>query len=442
MFKTAVDISMLSPRATIRWKHESSYESEKSIPKSEHRRINSMIHTNNPSRFINTSLNQTDDSKKISKHEDLKEISLQLNILRKKHDLNKDSNYHHDSDIARYKKKLENFDQEEKKTHTKINELKEIIEKLENDTKEVSLKQGDALSATSVYKHILERMKISRMKLDIKNEDLIKHLRTNNKILVEEIVLKRKNKESKIKTKNALGILDTFIKQEINEKHDKLQVIETDVNLKQENTKKREERFKRQLEIEEAAANEDRDMRATQMREGLMIHRFWHLYLDKRLSRDIEKFATTENAFQKVRKIAGVNDAGEMVTKCLTTELAYSDLKKTVEDSTTRIEEAQGKIIEIEGKIANSEKFKTQSNMIEILRKDAIGKLKLISNDKEKWMKLKGIYEKIKVWTERNLKKFDSIEDAKDLPSSLEQIKNKAIFSIKKLKEQQIVRFI
>ena len=35
-------------------------------------------------------------------------------------------------------------------------------------------------------------MKISRMKLDIKNEDLIKHLRTNNKILVEEIVLKRK----------------------------------------------------------------------------------------------------------------------------------------------------------------------------------------------------------------------------------------------------------
>ena len=57
-------------------------------------------------------------------------------------------------------------------------------------------------------------------------------------------------------------------------------------------------------------------------------------------------------------------------------------------------------------------------------------------------MKLKGIYEKIKVWTERNLKKFDSIEDAKDLPSSLEQIKNKAIFSIKKLKEQQIVRFI
>ena len=233
-----------------------------------------MISTNNPSRFINISLNQTDDSVKVSKHEDLKEISLQLNILRKKHDLNKDSNLHHDNNISRLKKKLENIDQEEKKTNTKINELKDTVERLENETKNITGKQEDALSATNAYKHILERMKISHMKLDIKNEEMNQNTKINNKILIEEIDFTRKNKESKIKTKNGLNLLKSFVEQETKEKYEKLRALDTDVKQKQDNNKKREERFKRQLDIAEAAANEDRDMRDTQMREKLMINRF------------------------------------------------------------------------------------------------------------------------------------------------------------------------
>ena len=437
MFKTEVDISMLSPRATVRWKRESIYDNDKEIPKADHRRISSMISTNNPSRFINISLNQTDDSVKVSKHEDLKEISLQLNILRKKHDLNKDSNLHHDNKISRLKKKLENIDQEEKKTNTKINELKDTVERLENETKNITGKQEDALSATNAYKHILERMKISHMKLDIKNEEMNQNTKINNKILIEEIDFTRKNKESKIKTKNGLNLLKSFVEQETKEKYEKLRALDTDVKQKQDNNKKREERFKRQLDIAEAAANEDRDMRDTQMREKLMINRFWYTYQGKKLQKDMEKFASTEEAFQKVRKIAGINDASEMVTKCLTSEVAYFDLIKTVDDSTTRIEEIQEKIKEIESKIANSEKFKTQSNMIEIFRKDVIEKIQIISNDKQKLIKIKGIYEKIKRWTERNLKKFGAAQYKDNLLANLEEIKNKAIKSIKILKEKQ-----
>ena len=393
-----------------------------------------MISTSNPSRFLNTSLAPIDDSARVSKHEDLREISLQLSILRKKHDLNRDSNFHHDSDIARLKKNLDNFDQEEEKTNSKIYELKESIEKLESEVQEVKQKQDDALSATNVYKHILERMKISRMKLDIKNEVLIKDLKSNIRILAEEIDIKRRSKESSIKTKHALETLEDFIDKETKEKHERLDAIGKDVKQKQESNQKREERFRRQLEIAEAAANEDRDMRATQMRDGLMVHRFWFLYLGKKLSMDAESFSSTEEAFEKVRKIAGVNDASEMVTKCLTTELAYNDLKRTVDDSTYRIEEAEARIRDIEAKIESSEKLKIQNN-IENFRKEVVNRLKLISNDKQKLMKLKGIYEKIKAWSERNLLKFERQKKYSNLPEALENIKTKAVDFLVKIKK-------
>jgi hypothetical protein len=210
-----------------------------------------------------------------------------------------------------------------------------------------------------------------------------------------------------------------------------------DVKQHQENGQKREERYKRQLEIAEAAANEDRDMRATQIRESLMMNRFFSLFLEKRLKKIMEKFSQTEEAFQKVRKIAGINDASEMVTKFLTAELSFNDVRRTIANTTGHIDETQEKIYEIEQKISNTERFKIQSGTIEILKKDVLSKLKLISSDKQKLMKIKGIHEKIKSWALRNLKKFGIKNNKDSLSQDLNLIKQsvlKALVSLLKAK--------
>lgn len=433
MFKTAVDISMLSPIATVRWKRESLIETERKTSKADHKRVHSLISTSNASKFLNLSL-QPSNSTKASKHKDLKEISLELSILRKKHDLNCNSNIHHDSDIVRLKRRLGTFNLEETKTINKISSLKSQVDKLEQSVEEVKKNQEDALSATSVYKHILERMKHSRLQLDIKNQSIIKALKSNKKILEGELDTFRRHKESKIKTKQALGALEVYIEEETREKHEDLDAITKDAKQKQENNHKREERFRRQLEIAEAAANEDRDMRVTQIREGLMAHRFWYLYLVKKMEKDIEKFSSTEKAFQKVRKIAGVNDASEMVTKFLTAELAFNDLKKNVYDVNNRIEDTQEKISVIEQKIISTEKLKMQTNNIENLKIDIIEKLQMISNDKKKLMKLAEVYEKSRIWAERNLKKFEKTETYKDLPEYIRAIKREVTGFLDKIK--------
>ena len=173
MFPTEVDIESFSQQATQRWKRANLSLTDRSIAKSDTKKLHSLISTSNPKNFLNINTSTADDSVKVSNHEDLKEISLQLSILKKKHDLNRDSNRDsnvlHDTNIVKLKKQLESFKQEEDKTLNRLESLKREVARLEDSIQEILLKQENANSATKIYNHILERMKINKMKMKIKN---------------------------------------------------------------------------------------------------------------------------------------------------------------------------------------------------------------------------------------------------------------------------------
>ncbi|OMJ82338.1 hypothetical protein SteCoe_16999 [Stentor coeruleus] len=421
LFPTEVNIESLSQKATLRWKKNSMSNTERVANKSESKQLYSMILTANPRNFVSMST-QADTSVRAPKQEDLKEISLELSILKKKHDLNRGSNFLHDKNLSNLKKQLDNFNQEETRTLTKLEKLKSEVQRLEESVEETMKKQEDALSATKIYNHIIERMKINKLKLDIKNEDIIKAVKNNKKILSEEIDIVRRQKESKIKTKKALESLETFIDKETQEKIVDLNTIEKDVKRKQEITLKREERYKRQIEIAETAANEDREMRATQMREGVIMHKFWYLYMKKRLEFDMDKLNHIEKAFEKVRKNSSINDASEMVTKFLTTEIAYNELRRIVDDSNTNIVKTTKKIQEIENNLANAEKLKPQNNFKDALQKEIIEKLKTATEDSERLMRIKQIHQKINVWAGKILRKLGVDQGESDLIQSFHLI--------------------
>ena len=435
MLPTEVDIESLSKKATFRWKRSSLASTDRSISKTENKRLHSMIVKTDPKNFLSVSLTTADDSIKVSKHEDLKEISLQLSILKKKHDLNRDSNFLHDTVINRLKKQLDSFQQEEDKTLSKIDTLKAEANRLEDSIKEITQKQEDSLAATKIYNHIIERMKITKQKLDLQNEKIIKSVKGNKKMLLEEVEICRKKKEVKIKTKKALDLLEDFIEQETKERQERLEVIEKDVKRKQEFNQKREERFRRQLEIAETAANEDREMRATQMRESVMMHKFWYLYMKKRLEYDMEKLNPIEKAFEKVRKNSSINDASEMVTKFLTTEIAYNELKRIVDDSNLNISKTHQRIAEIEENLEKAENLKPQSELKDALQKDIINKLKTVSDDKNNLMKFKQIHEKITNWSWKMLRRLGNNEKSQNLIENLKLIKNSVSEVQKRIKE-------
>ncbi|OMJ71793.1 hypothetical protein SteCoe_29914 [Stentor coeruleus] len=434
LFPTEVNIESLSQKATLRWKRNSMSSTERVINNSENKQLHSMILTANPRNFISTST-QANTSVRVSKQEDLKEISLELSILKKKHDLNRGSNFLHDQKLSNLKKKLENFHQEETKTLTKLEKLKSEVQKLEESINETIKKQEDALSARKIYNQIIERMKIHKLNLDIKNEDIIKSVKNNKKILSEEIEICRKQKESKIKTKKALEKLEVFIEKETKEKEVDVNTIEKDVKRKQEINLKREERYKRQIEIAETAANEDREMQATQMREGVIMHKFWYLFMKKRLDFDMEKLNHIEKAFEKVRKNSCINNSLEMVTKFLTTEIAFNELRRIVDDSNMNIIKTTKKIQEIENNLANVEKLKPQNNIKDALQKEIIEKIKTANEDGEKLMRIKQIHQKIYVWGGKILRKLGLSQGDNNLIGSFDMIKKNIKGFLKPIKE-------
>ena len=436
MFQTEVDIEGLSKNATVRWKKQAFNETDKNITKSDVKRLHSLISTSDPKHFLSVTVASANDSVKISNHEDLKEISLQLSILRKKYDGHRDSNYFHDSHISNLKKQLNTFRQDEDKTISRIETLKSNISGLEEQIAEIMKKQEDALEATKIYNHIIERMRVKKQKLDIQNEAIIHSVKMNKKLLTEEIAVCRKRRDSKIKTKKALDVLEDFIEKETKDKQERLVVIESDVKKKQESTQKREERFKRQLEIAESAANEDREMRATQMREGVMMHQFWYLYMKKRLDFDMEKLSPIEKAFETVRKKSNVNNASEMVIKFLSIEIEYNELRRIVGDSNQNIVNTQSKILEIEKALEKAEKLKPQSEYKDSLRNDAVNKLKLVSDTKDKLIKIKQVHEKVTSWLSKIIKKFGAKSNEKGLTANLEVLKNAVIVALRDSKER------
>jgi hypothetical protein len=356
---------------------------------------------------LNLRCSTTTHAQKVSNQEDLPELSAELSTLRKRHDVNRGSNFFHERNLSNLQKEFENFKQEESKTRFRFEKLRKEAERLETSIQETLKKQSDALETRKVYHHIIERMKVHKLRQEINEVQVKKSAKQSDLILQEEQQVKRKQLEAKIKAKQALDVLESFVKTETRNKEKDLKMIKEDVEKKDTNNSKREERFKRQIEIAERAANEDRELEATQMREDVMLMRFYFSTMGKTLDYDMKRQAYIEEAFEKVRKNSSINDTNEMITKFLTSEIAYNDLRKIVDDVHGNIHFTQKKIDEIEKKLKKTEKMKTQIIGKDSLCKDIIEKNKLMTETHEKLMRIKGVHNKIIEWTGKILQKTD-----------------------------------
>jgi hypothetical protein len=93
------------------------------------------------------------------------------------------------------------------------------------------------------------------------------------------------------------------------------------------------DRVKRQSEIAEAAANENKDMNEIELRANFMVQKLWCAFLKKKMEKEMNKFRNLEEAFQKIRTSTGNSDVQEMVTKFLTREQTYAQLLTAVSEN-------------------------------------------------------------------------------------------------------------
>jgi len=73
------------------------------------------------------------------------------------------------------------------------------------------------------------------------------------------------------------------------------------------------DRVKRQSEIAEAAANENKDSNEIKMRENFHVQKIWSQFLKRKMEKEMKGSAVIENAFQRIRTATGQTDVQEIV---------------------------------------------------------------------------------------------------------------------------------
>ena len=114
------------------------------------------------------------------------------------------------------------------------------------------------------------------------------------------------------------------IEHEVKKRQERILSLKLSIKNKEEALQKRMDRVKRQSEIAEAAANENKDQNEIQLRANFGIQKLWCEFLKKKMESEMKKFHNLEEAFQKIRTSTGNADVQEMVTKFLTREQTYA----------------------------------------------------------------------------------------------------------------------
>jgi len=114
------------------------------------------------------------------------------------------------------------------------------------------------------------------------------------------------------------------IEKEQKDRQDRIIELQKCIKNKEESVQRRIERQKRNQDIAEAAANENKDASELKMRESLYIQKLWNTFMRKKMDKEMKKSAKIDEAFKTIKTTTGVTDVAEMVSKFLQREIYYT----------------------------------------------------------------------------------------------------------------------
>lgn len=357
----------------------------------------------------------------IYKDDEMKEIAMQLTMIRKKHDQTKRDNSLKKHRLERSKKELEKLGTVAEITEIDEKIINNRIGQLETALELTQIKVEEELLNKKSYEHMLNRMNLEKVNLQLTSNHLSNTLKSSRMVLETEKEVSRKNKESNYQSKKFLKDLKDNLVLEKRKKQERVQQLERSVKLRKDASERRQERLKRQAEIAEAAANEDRDTQEIQMKEQLLINRFWYMFLRWKLEKEWQGASEVEEAFQKIRAATGLTNVKEIVQKFLTREEVHDQLmvsigegEKALDELKTENEKSRNELKElllIEGESNERSFFKE----IKALEEDTAKEQNELMKSKERAENTARTYQQIHAWGHKIMSKLDSELDTSNV---------------------------
>jgi hypothetical protein len=274
----------------------------------------------------------------LDQSDETREVASQLALIRKRHDKTKESNIKKRMYSEKLKLELEKASSAANMIDVDSKTLQQKIEALSQVLEQNKLKHDEEMLSKKSYLYMLDRMKREKIAMEVKANSLQTSLKSTKLVLNAETDKFRKVRESQYHSRVMLQEIKQTVEYDQKKKNERLQQLEKNLKQRQEVAFRREERQKRQAEISEAAANDDKDSQELKLRETLLLNRMWYVILTKRYELEVKKSSDIEQAFQKIKINTGLNDINDVIEKFLTKEQTYNSLLSTIAESEKKLE--------------------------------------------------------------------------------------------------------
>lgn len=251
-------------------------------------------------------------------------------------------------------------------------QIKSKLEQLQEALDTTKVKIDEEIMAKHTYMHMVDRMKKDHIATKIRSGEFESSLKSKSQILELENHKQRKTKEERLQSKSIFDSLMKNIEKEQKDRQERILELQRCIKNKEESVQRRIERQRRNQEIAEAAANENKDSSELKMRENLYIQKLWNAFMRKKMEKEMRQSQVIDEAFKSIKTSTGVTDVQEMVRKFLTREQTYSQLLMAVSESERKIdklkkdnEELRGRLHELQIDANSGEQTGTSSVMDE-----------------------------------------------------------------------------
>ena len=356
--------------------------------------------------------------------EEIREVSTQLSSIKKKHDETKRICIKKQEELDAIREEIKNLTMQEAVAEGPAFAVASRLETLEAQHKSTCAAIDEENLTQATYKYMLDRLEKDYIACKIKSSELDSSIKSKKSILDIESQKQRKTKEERLQAKAIFDNLMKNIELEQKDRQERIFELQKCIQNKEASVSRRIERQRKNAEIAEAAANENKDSSELKMRENLYTQKLWNTYMRKRMEKEMRNSAQIDEAFKNIKTATQVTDVQEMVRKFLTREQTYSSLLKTVSESEAKIDHLKRSNEELRSQLHdltldsrdNNDKSK-ESNAVEqdsdiiMMNQELAAVMKEHQKLGERFKGINIVNDQIIGWAKRIYKKFGQLSN-------------------------------
>ena len=282
---------------------------------------------------IDCSRSKNYDFSSLETDEEIKEITLQLVMIRKAYDKILHENSQKRAQIEMMKKQISKLQDTTVTCNEDQSTISTRMMNLQNRLESLRYQLEDEQKGNKTYEHMLARMKSEATGLVVLSSTLHDNLNTFRGHLDNYLHKSRKNKEENAQSMKVLRTLKDELKIESKNKEDLVKRLESTANSKKEATIRRQLRIKKQAEIAEIAANENKNAEEIALKQEITLHKLYYMFLKSKQERIIRESEETEEAFTRIQVATGIYDVQAITEVFLRKQEVTEQLNNSITES-------------------------------------------------------------------------------------------------------------